>query len=195
MTIRRKIGIIRRLLACRLGSSFKKPIKLNIGSGYDFKVDYINIDQYVRAADLNCRIDRLIWFSDKSVDEVLANHVIEHIGLEMTKKVLKEWERILKPGGKIVIRVPNFELYVKEWLNSETEYKLGWGNINLFGHDKIGMYHNIGFTKGMLHRVISNAGLKIEKLEVVPNRHNVTNFEYRENGDIMCIAIKTECNL
>lgn len=44
-------------------------------------------------------------FPDNSVDEILASHILEH--LPDTVAALDEWWRIVKPGGKIVIRVPS----------------------------------------------------------------------------------------
>lgn len=50
-------------------------------------------------------------FNDESVDAVYASHVLEHI--EDYKSTLKEWFRVIKTGGFMVISVPHMYLYEK----------------------------------------------------------------------------------
>lgn len=56
-------------------------------------------------------VDRLhdtsdLWFfEDEELDSISASHHLEH--LADPKKVLKEWDRVLKPGGTMAIIVPN----------------------------------------------------------------------------------------
>lgn len=45
-------------------------------------------------------------FENNSVDLLEANHVLEH--LDRPFSVMKEMHRILKPGGRLIIRVPHF---------------------------------------------------------------------------------------
>lgn len=54
-------------------------------------------------ADLNERTP----YEDQNFDAVLAAEVIEH--LENPRAVLREWTRILKPGGWIIFSTPNNE--------------------------------------------------------------------------------------
>jgi len=44
---------------------------------------------------------------DGSVDEILAEHLLEHLTFYEAQRALAEWYRILKPGGKLTIEVPN----------------------------------------------------------------------------------------
>jgi SAM-dependent methyltransferase len=83
--------------------------KIQLGSGYKNKTGYINID-----ADPNCKpdillniddVNLLLPFDDSSVDEILAVHVLEHIGTGFFK-LLQECYRVLKPGGIFDISVP-----------------------------------------------------------------------------------------
>ena len=61
------------------------------------EVDMVGID----GADL-------YMFEDESLDYVIACHSLEHF--PDTKKVLKEWDRVLKPKGIMGIIVPDAEL-------------------------------------------------------------------------------------
>lgn len=51
-------------------------------------------------------------FSDNSQDYLYSSHVLEHI--TDYKSTLKEWFRVLKIGGFMVIVVPHFALYEKK---------------------------------------------------------------------------------
>ena len=55
--------------------------------------------------DLIASVDELPMVNSNSVDVILASHIIEHIA--DTEKVLKEWHRILKVGGRIIFLIPD----------------------------------------------------------------------------------------
>lgn len=46
-------------------------------------------------------------YPDSSVEEVYASHVLEHFPMRDAEKVVAEWVRVLKPGGRIRIAVPD----------------------------------------------------------------------------------------
>lgn len=66
--------------------------------GWDIKPD-VHIDD---AVDLKI-------FSSASLDFVFSSHLLEHI--EDTEKALKEWWRVIKPGGYLVLYLPDKSLY------------------------------------------------------------------------------------
>jgi len=53
----------------------------------------------------------LYWFSDNCLDYVYSSHVLEDF--VDTGKVLREWVRILKPGGHLVLFLPDEQTYRK----------------------------------------------------------------------------------
>jgi SAM-dependent methyltransferase len=93
---------------------------IDIGSGGDPVVPWaISIDlpseDYHRynagtrpenAIHLNCDA-RILPFKDKTLDFVYSSHLLEDF--HDWKPVLQEWGRVLKPGGFIVILVPDRE--------------------------------------------------------------------------------------
>ena len=167
------------------------PVKLHIGCGGWIKYDYINIDKYHPKADEKMDACRLEGYKDNSVDEILVSHLVEHLPRRDVIRALQEWYRVLKAGGKLMIRCPNFELYLREWLEGSADYREGQGMMNIFGHDEEGWYHTQGFTKDMLEKQIKKAGFSTVKIEVTKNPwHTPEHPEYRENGDIYCEAAK-----
>jgi SAM-dependent methyltransferase len=86
-------------------------MKLNLGCGQNKADGYLNVDKYAA-----CEPDRVVdleafpWpFPDASVDEILLTHVLEHLGRETETffGIMRELHRVLKPGGKVQIRVPH----------------------------------------------------------------------------------------
>jgi predicted SAM-dependent methyltransferase len=55
----------------------------------------------------DCR--HLEWFRDGSLDYVYSSHLLEDF--EDTEAVLKEWLRVLKPGGLLIIFCPDEQVY------------------------------------------------------------------------------------
>lgn len=83
-------------------------IKLNLGSGNDYREGYVNVDSSEDAnPDVLCNIDgNKLPFKDNSVDEVVASMILEHVrDLDF---LFKEIYRVCKNKAKIIIDVPYF---------------------------------------------------------------------------------------
>lgn len=78
---------------------------LNLGCGTDIKKDCINIDiAQNEGVDLIHDLNRIPYpFEDNSIDYIIMNDIIEH--LDKPADVLMECWRLLKEGGKCIIRV------------------------------------------------------------------------------------------
>ena len=59
---------------------------------------------------------RALPFADETFDVVYSADVFEHISLEVKQGVAKEIYRVLKPGGKVVIKTPNLD-YLRLTIN------------------------------------------------------------------------------
>ncbi len=64
-------------------------------------------------ADLN----RPLPYADESVDEIVAQHLLEH--LVDTLGVLQDWYRVLSPGGRLVLTTPDERLVTGITMNPE----------------------------------------------------------------------------
>ena len=84
-----------------------KPLISNLMIGYSDKLSgWITFD-IVPGADYLGNIKNLRLFSSNSLDKVYASHVLEHVSCNDAKCVLKEIYRVLKPGGQILLAVPD----------------------------------------------------------------------------------------
>lgn len=86
-------------------------MKLNLGSGQNKQDGFVNIDKFPNFdPDLLWDLETTPWpFEDESVEDILANHVLEHLGqtTETYLAIIKEMYRVLVPDGTVHIVVPH----------------------------------------------------------------------------------------
>lgn len=101
-------------------------IKLHFGCGKRIIPDWINIDGYhVKGVDYVMDLRCSLPFADNSTQLVFTEHVLEHIGYEKDIDfVLREFYRVLKPGGTIRIIVPDLEKYCNAYVNNDRAWFL-----------------------------------------------------------------------
>lgn len=80
-----------------------EAIRLEIGAGNALEAGWLPWD----IKDGNDA--RSIRYESGTVDEIRAVHVLEHVGYFETLPTLIEWHRVLKPGGRLYVAVPDFE--------------------------------------------------------------------------------------
>ena len=138
-------------------------IKLNIGSGINNQKGYINVDKYHDDADLK-RDGRDLKFADNSIEEILSEHMLEHVPHMDAKSYLDEWYRVLKPKGILRLNLPDFEWCVAEWVNSND--KTGFPLHRIFGsqHEE-GQVHYNGFTEDTIRKYLIDTGFKIRSIK------------------------------
>lgn len=122
---------------------------LNLGSRNRAIPGFLNLDiDKHEGVDIVGDIADLSRFENESVGEIYASHCIEHLPYHRTLAVLREWHRVLVPGGKLYIAVPDFaravELYgligLDEWivrfLCGDQEYATAY-HYNLFDEARL----------------------------------------------------------
>lgn len=85
-------------------------VLIHLGSGPQNDPRYINVDgvAYPHVHHVGS-VETLPQFADLSADLVYACHVLEHIAYPNLEPVLREWHRVLKPGGVLRLSVPDFD--------------------------------------------------------------------------------------
>jgi SAM-dependent methyltransferase len=85
-------------------------IRLDIGAGPHRLPDFIPVDCKNGGEAFPLSVPEMGGaVPDQSVDEIRASHVLEHFSHLARRDVLAEWVRVLKPGGKLRIAVPDFD--------------------------------------------------------------------------------------
>jgi SAM-dependent methyltransferase len=83
-------------------------VRINIGCGRFPMPGWVNVDiDPAAAADVFHDLDVFPYpFEAASADEIMASHVLEHTADPFA--TMREFARVLKPGGTLTVRVPHF---------------------------------------------------------------------------------------
>jgi predicted SAM-dependent methyltransferase len=85
------------------------PIRLNLGCGGKILPNWVNVDLEGNWSGQKPDIVsdlRGLPFDDGVADEAQAIHVIEHFYRWEAEDLLREWMRVLKPGGLLILEAP-----------------------------------------------------------------------------------------
>jgi predicted SAM-dependent methyltransferase len=87
-------------------------LRLHLGCGTHKLPEWINVDIFGMHPDLHWDLRRRLPFSDNAATAVFLEHVLEHFALADGISMLEECHRVLGPGGKIRVGVPDFGSYL-----------------------------------------------------------------------------------
>ncbi len=146
-------------------------------------IEYIKIDLFSNNVHYQMDIQDL-RFQDNHFDIIICNHVLEHVHDD--KLALKEFLRVLKPGGQALLQVPIFENLQEtiegNHITDEKERTRLFGqsdHLRAYGKDFINTLKGSGFS------------------EVKQFNYNNINYEYDykklrlSEGDILFICSKS----
>jgi len=125
-------------------------LKLNLGAGAQ------HLEGFTAVEIKNDQGAFPLGYPDASAAEIRASHILEHFSHRNTADVLKDWVRVLKPGGRIRVAVPDFDHIVDGYKSGSEEpieaYLMGGHTDN---HD----VHLAMFNREKLGSLMADAGL------------------------------------
>jgi len=114
-----------------------------------------HVDHLMDARDLSA-------FSDDSFSEIYASHVLEHMDYkDELDATLREWWRVLAPGGTLSLSVPDLDVLCSAILARD---KLALGDrfyamqMLFGGHVDEYDYHKVGLNQDILAAFLTRAG-------------------------------------
>lgn len=134
-------------------------MKLNLGCQVHYfegwtNVDIIGDDPGIKV-DLVADVGQLPTIADESVDFIYAGHLVEHFYPDTIHDAIREWFRVLKKGGKLVIVTPDcgavFKDYAAGKFNIEATWQQIYGRINHY--DTPSERHHIAFDREKLWEI------------------------------------------
>jgi GT2 family glycosyltransferase len=144
---------------------YNKHIKLNLGSGGVEIPGFLSIDKFDARANILMDIENLD-LPDNSVEEIMALHIWEHLNPYHSMDNLRKWLRILKPGGKLIMEMPDVEQLCKRFVTANTGERYGilnavHGSVNttgVGGPDNITSPHLFSWFPDSIRDHLQNSG-------------------------------------
>lgn len=142
-----------------------EPLKLHIG-GQEPHPEWKIIDIEPRPeVDYVANANDLSQFESNSVDAIYASHVLEHFYYGLNNEListLKEWNRVLKPGGQLLISVPDLKtlcwLYLHPNLMPLERHQIM--RIIFGGQTNVYDVHKVGFDFEILALYLEEVGFQ-----------------------------------
>jgi hypothetical protein len=144
-------------------------MKLNLGCGFDIRPGWLNVDLHAwHKPDLVCDVTHLHTLEDAVAGHILAQDILEHIHRERCLTALQEWNRVLKMGGLLEVRVPDV-LAVADLMRRPEHNTVERHHAMLhclFGSQGYeGDFHFNGFTELTLKDNLEQSGFELAMLK------------------------------
>jgi SAM-dependent methyltransferase len=178
-----------------LGDAAERPMRLNLGCGDKILPGYVNVDVVEARAgmkpDVICDLHDLGPFETATADEILSVHVVEHFWRWEVRDVLREWVRVLKPGGRMIVECPNIKSACETFLQNPEQFSRedqdGQRTMWVFYGDPKWkdplMIHRWGYTPESLKALLAEVGLS-------DVRQEPAQFKLREPRDMRIVGTK-----
>lgn len=140
-------------------------VRLDLGAGDKKQEGWISVD--VRndggrvQPDIQADITKRLPFPDDYADEIRAIHVIEHFQVWDAPNIVREWVRVLRPGGAMAIECPDFDkiLALANVPNVPPSFTF-WAIYGDPRHHSPEMMHKWCYSRRHLSQVMEKAGLE-----------------------------------
>jgi predicted SAM-dependent methyltransferase len=139
-------------------------LRLNLGSGTVPLEGFTNVDALPDApgVDVEADLSKPLPFRDGEADLIYAAHVLEHFPTDLVPGLLADWRRVLRPGGQLLVAVPDLEMIARTILEGRpgwfTPPHGPWLGAVYGGQKDEYDFHKTGFTAPWLAGLLNDAG-------------------------------------
>ena len=151
-------------------------VRLHLGCGGKLLKEFINVDLPNNWSDtkpdVEADVTKRLPFADGYADEILAVHVLEHLNRWDLPAVLKEWTRVLKPGGLMVVELPCLDKILSLYAHAMIDGNDPDPRLTIMGLYGDPSYKN----EHMMHRwcySVAELAVALEKIGLEEIRHEV----------------------
>lgn len=133
-------------------------MKLNLGCQIHYFEGWTNQD--IVGDDANMKVDLVcdavkLPLEDNSVDFIYAGHLVEHFYPDTLGEAIKEWYRVLKVGGTLVIVTPDCGAVMRDYTSGKlTSIEQTWQQLygRIYHYDRESERHHIAFDYATLEK-------------------------------------------
>jgi predicted SAM-dependent methyltransferase len=138
--------------------SRRPEVNIHFGCGTIIDSRFINVDARPMAhVHLTTKSPMLEPFPAASAHSIYGCHVLEHLSFHSQKQVLRRWLDILKPGGRLMLSVPDFDKLVDRFMVNGRD-PLAIQAALMGGQDYPGNFHCAIFTRTHLADLLHECG-------------------------------------
>ena len=151
--------------------------RLNLGCGGKPMEGYWNVDLF-KAPHIQEQFEiDTIPYQDNTIAAINSEHSLEHLPFDKIQKTLHEWYRCLRPGGELILKLPDLELCCQGYLNHPISHQdffktKAWFKATIFGIQKSqagepdeAQFHRSGFGKDEIRMLLEERGFILDYLE------------------------------
>ena len=136
-----------------------KLIKIEFGCGETpSKKDFLTCDvRNLPGVNYVCSAWEIeTHIAPNTVDEIFSRHFFEHLTFSQGENVLNAWFNILKPGGRMEMKLPNMTFHIQQWkTRSNIEHaKAGFWGWQREGDTKSWDIHKSGYDIDLLNDLL-----------------------------------------
>lgn len=153
-----------------------ESIKLNLGCGKDIRDGYTNMDiDPMSDKVVKHDVEDLSDFADNTVSEILAFDIIEHVPLRKINPTIKEWCRVLCPGGKLVIQTPDIEVIFNDYYRQARAGNITWARFSgiIHGKDEPFQTHYVSLSFQWLKEILEQYNMTVVTREKIAQNMKV----------------------
>jgi predicted SAM-dependent methyltransferase len=168
-------------------------MKLYLGSRDYAPPGYLTVDiDPTHGPDIVADVTDLGRIAEGAVEEICASHILEHLAWPTSFKALAEWARVLAPGGRLRLAVPDLGMLaamIADGRNCWTAAGLIFGVGRLENPLEA---HQFGYTQAMLRdmlRALGFGGFAWWKHDI-PDASN--GWMHAENNGRIAISLNLE---
>ncbi len=104
-------------------------------------------------------IDKLV--EENTVQEIFSRHFFEHLTFNQGEKVLEVWHKILVPGGKCEMMLPNMTFHIEQWKRRKNDKEIKHAMAGFWGwqrgeFDDVWDVHKSGYDKELLTDLVKS---------------------------------------
>jgi predicted SAM-dependent methyltransferase len=160
-----RIGLAKKLRS-------HSPLWIHFGCGEISDRRFINVDaRPFSHVDYVTKSPLMQAIPEHSADLLYACHVFEHITFADQTRTLARWRSMLKPGGQLLLSVPDFDKVVGLYHRGERGFE-GIQCVLMGGQEYPGNFHFAIFTADHLRTLLERAGFA-----------NIRNWRPEENDN------------
>lgn len=169
--------------------------RLNLGCGGKREAGYVNVDLFAGpSVDEVFEFDEIPYL-DGTIGAINSEHSLEHVGWQRADKALLEWWRVLRPGGQLMLKIPDVEDCFKKYLETSPDNVAHrqWYKYTVYGVQKTqagepdeAQYHRCGFSQREICDKLEMLGFIVDFSE---------KYDGWDTPSVATLAVKPICDL